>query len=628
MSVAISEPDVSRIALAPRPQRVTRRPGTVPVPEHVTAESLRRTRIAPHGLVLDPLVQGWLEVQITGSHCNDDGARLQGYELTIDPAADASVTITSQTLQGARAGVMTLMQLIRLFPGALPALHIHDWPSIAQRGVMLDVSRTRVPTMRHLFAFVDTLAELKYNHLQLYIEHTFAYAHHPSAWHGCSPITPDELRRLDSYSAERGVELAGNQNCFGHLAHWLRLPAYAHLAETHGDWMFDLWPRSGPFSLCPTDPRSLELVRELIAEQAACVRGPLFNIGCDETYDIAYGRSREAVEQRGRLAVYTDYVCDVAAIAREHGKQPMFWGDVAVPPRRSPQEAECLAKLRDAGLVALVWGYEPDAPFAEQIDRVHAAGMPAWACPGTSCWRSITGRTTQRRANVQSACTASRHSRAQGVLLCAWGDVGHWQQWPVTLHAIGQSADALWRGGVSDAGSDRTAHGPHLFSAAHGESIASWLEAMGDVDQPLRAVSGAYSKQGLIALRNATPIFASLHQPLATLRAIGHAQLWKDAATRLLQLEEELPDASALVLDELRWTWHLAAWSTVRACRALELQGEAEQLQSAARSTHSLESWYSRLAQDRQRLWLARARQGGLETSCAHDATVQGFLGD
>ena len=110
-------------------------------------------------------------------------------------------------------------------------------------GYMLDVSRYRVPTMETVKRQVDILAELGYNHFQLYTEHTFAYPGHEDVWREASPFTPAEIRELDAYCAERGIELVPNQNSFGHLEHWLSHPAYNHLAEApqggtrHGSWV-------------------------------------------------------------------------------------------------------------------------------------------------------------------------------------------------------------------------------------------------------------------------------------------------------------------------------------------------------------------------------------------------------
>ena len=53
---------------------------------------------------------------------------------------------------------------------------------------MLDISRNKVPTMGQLKEAVDAFEMLKINHLQLYTEHTFAYAGHEEVWRDASPI--------------------------------------------------------------------------------------------------------------------------------------------------------------------------------------------------------------------------------------------------------------------------------------------------------------------------------------------------------------------------------------------------------------------------------------------------------
>lgn len=61
-------------------------------------------------------------------------------------------------------------------PCRVPLMRIDDAPDFARRGYMLDVSRCKVPAMRELKRTVDSLSALRYNELQLYMEHTFAFA--------------------------------------------------------------------------------------------------------------------------------------------------------------------------------------------------------------------------------------------------------------------------------------------------------------------------------------------------------------------------------------------------------------------------------------------------------------------
>ena len=47
---------------------------------------------------------------------------------------------------------------------------IEDVPDLKIRGVMLDISRAKVPSVETIKNTIKLLAELKYNHLELYIE--------------------------------------------------------------------------------------------------------------------------------------------------------------------------------------------------------------------------------------------------------------------------------------------------------------------------------------------------------------------------------------------------------------------------------------------------------------------------
>lgn len=570
----------------------------------------------------------WLAVRVHGAACGTELRRLQGYTLTVragDGGHAGRVEIDAPTPAGARHGLATLAQLLATYDAAvthdkvtsdagspstpiaprsitLPALRIEDWPTFATRGVMLDVSRDRVPTMRELFEIVDFLAALKYNHLQLYTEHTFAYAGHEEVWAGWSPITPDEVIRLDAYARERGVELAANQNCFGHLASWLRRPKYAHLAETHGDWIFDCWPRSGPFSLCPTDPASIRFVEDLLGQLLPCFTSPLVNIGCDETYDISYGRSKGEVERRGRVAVYLDFVREICAVARRHGKRPMFWADIAL------SRPEAVREIPE-DLIALAWGYEADSPFERWCAAFREAGRDVWVCPGTSSWRSITGRTTERRANIESAARAGEATGASGFLLCDWGDTGHHQQWAIAKHALAHGAQAAWNGG---AGFDPRASSIHAFGDSSGR-VGHWLDQLGDADLEMRETGLELSTGKPGRLRNQSAIFIDMLKRLDEQRHVGAIDGWRRVVDRLAESRRTLPSGLDVVTrDELEHTLNVSEFA---ARRALERRNEGG-LSVARRQ--EFKATVEAITREHRRLWLMRSRRGGLDHSCTY----------
>ena len=82
----------------------------------------------------------------------------QGYELRIDRSG---VELAGGDEAGLFYGEATLAQLARLHAGALPVGLVRDHPDLPVRGVMLDVSRDKVPTMATVRAIVERLASLE-----------------------------------------------------------------------------------------------------------------------------------------------------------------------------------------------------------------------------------------------------------------------------------------------------------------------------------------------------------------------------------------------------------------------------------------------------------------------------------
>ncbi len=302
----------------------------------------------------------------------------------------------------------------------------------AVRSYMLDISRDKVPSMGTLKQLVEILEKFNYNQLQLYTEHTFAYSKHEAVWKDASPMTAQEIRELDLFCAMHGIDLVPNQNSFGHLERWLVKPEYNHLAELpHGGAPLP-WGgfKKDPTTLCPTDPASLEFLAGLYDELLPNFESRLFNIGCDETFDLlGEGRSAAAVKEKGEGRVYLEFLLKVAELVRKRGKRPMFWGDVIL---HHPELVPELPK----DLIALDWGYEGNHPFMDETAKFAAAGLDFYVCPGTSSWNSLAGRVENMRENMIAAERAGHLHGAKGFMVTDWGDGGHWQPLAASLPGL------------------------------------------------------------------------------------------------------------------------------------------------------------------------------------------------
>lgn len=484
------------------------------------------------------------------------------------------------------AGTM-LAQLFSIHGQEIPSTHIEDEPTFPVRGVMLDISRDKVPTMATLFELVDTLASWRINHLQLYIEHTFAYGNHRAIWEGCSPITAGEIRHLDDYCRMLNIELAANQNSFGHLQRWLQHPEYIHLAEAPGGYVTP-WgeKRDRPFSLNPLDPASLEFLSGLYDELLPNFSSALFNVGCDETFDLGQGASRQACEAVGRGRVYLDFLKQIKRLVEQRGKTMLFWGDIIL---HYPDLVHELGR----DLVALVWGYEAGHPFAEQCSRFADSGVPFWVCPGTSNWNSIAGRLTNALANMDAAAREGAKHGASGFLITEWGDNGHWQTMPFMMLGLGAGAFASWHGRAPTR-EELADLFPGAGSAV--EMADVYRDAGFEIENfsPLFHMIRYVDPSRSLDLWTETALRATQEHLENITRRVKTMQTSSGAANDLLAKEMDL--AGAMLLHALKRGFWIKAGKP--AVQAAALAGDID---------HILDTFKS--------LWTARNREGGLTDS-------------
>lgn len=531
----------------------------------------------------------------------DNSLTTEQYILTISDKSSIPLSIRSATDLGATFALRTLVQLLQYFKQDIPCLVIEDYPVFPVRGVMLDVSRCRVPRMDELLGLVRKLAGWKINHLQLYTEHTFRYRGHAEVWRGASPLTPGEIRRLDEECRSLGITLAANQNCFGHMERWLKHPRYASLAETQGDWEWDGRRLPGPFSLCPLDPGSLNLIDDLLGQLLPNFTSGLVNIGCDETLDVGQGRSSEEVARIGRGAVYFDFVEKIVNLVKMREFRPLFWADIALS---HPEECHRIPPE----MISLAWGYEPDAPFAEWCGRLRETGSEVWVCPGTSSWRSITGRTTERRGNIRAAVEQGLDNGAAGFLMTDWGDEGHRQQYPVSLIGLAEAADASWSVKPDQVSNETLDF--HAFDNAGG--VTAWLNELGDVDLPLRNIYGRTTGQSPVRLRNASALYVELqrkNEEFPPVEDLGSK--WTEVLMRIRDISGRFPCVGSQTSDELSLTLEVAGLAASIAVKRFNPN-------SIEFNNRHIVSRFKNVIAQHRRLWRLRSRPGGLEESTGY----------
>lgn len=500
----------------------------------------------------------------------------------------------------------TLEQIVRQswVDESLPCVEIEDWPDFPERGFMLDVSRTKMPTMDSLRRLVDLMASLKFNQLQLYLEHTYAYAGHELVWGDASPLNGQEIETLDAYCRERFIELVPNQNSFGHMERWLRHPEYQHLAESSEGFIHPLTGKKVPWgSTLKPDEDSLAFINELYADLLPHFRSGKLHGGCDETWELGQGWSKPQANAEGLGAVYLRHLCRIANLAETHGKRLMYWADGLL------KHPELMAEAPE-GACPVIWGYEAAHDFNEECRPFAAAEIPFYVAPGDSTWNSFTGRLATAEPNIAAAARHGARFGALGLIHTHWGDNGHPQAWAVMLPGLVLAGAAAWNASVS----------VPLASALNLFVLRDGSGALG------QALCGVGQLDGALGIHRANRsfLFDAFFEPAEELLPrIGKldaasldtlAERLDTIAHLLKQAQPRAQDASWL-LDEMQLAHDMCAFA-LRRLRILRQEGQTAVLRPAL----------TELIGRYEEIWLRRNRPGGLHESSARLRAVLAAL--
>jgi len=539
----------------------------------------------------------------------DPSLPAQGYTIAID---SEGASITGADDDGIFYAHATLGQLAKAHGGRLPVGTIRDHPDLAVRGVMLDASRGKVPTLETLFEVVERLASWKINHFQLYIEHTFAHRNHQEVSAGASPYSAADIKALDNHCAAHHVELVANRGCLGHMERWLSHDRYQHLrlqAQTPASDeqpleqpAQDMGVVGPPMTLDINQAESVELIEELLNELLPLLRSRKVHVGLDEAPELA-----------DRIDDYFEWLKTIQEfdVIRSDGYEVLIWGDmVADHPDR-------LGEL-GPGVTVCDWGYDLDHPFDARAEALHSAGITFMTAAGTSSWLSIGGRVANAIGNCRSAISAAIEHDGRGFLVADWGDKGHLQQLPISDPGLAYAAAASW----CLATSTDVELGPALSLHAYDDPSCGLANAVLSLGEVYRAVDVAVPNTSAVVRHlyfPDEPVGSSPTEGL-TVTGLNKARVLVDQARVALGTVRPGTNNHRRTLDELRWTADLIELMIDDAtARITATPGEDQpkgSLEAVDATTRShLAQRMEALIESHEHLWLDRNRPGGLNES-------------
>lgn len=302
---------------------------------------------------------------------------------------------------------------------------------------MIDISRSKVPTLKTLKQMVKLFSDLKYNHLELYVEgFSYEYQNFPEVLVNNNYIKLEDYLALEEFAEANYIDLVPNQNGFGHMSEWLALDKYHKLSECEDG--FDIWGSHRPSStLDPTNKESFKLVKKMYDDMLPHFKSKYFNMNFDEPYELGHGKSAKAVSESSKEDVYIDFLIPLCKVVKKYQKTPMIWGDVLV------NHPEAIGRL-PKDLIFIDWGYNLGYDFASHGEMLKDKKVKFMMAPGTSTWSTITGRYDDMLGSITNSAFAVKKNNGLGLLVADWGDIGHLQYLPFSYPGFIYGAQCAW----------------------------------------------------------------------------------------------------------------------------------------------------------------------------------------
>lgn len=266
---------------------------------------------------------------------------------------------------------------------------IEQRPQFSDLGVMLDVSRNPVMRVEKVKKYLDHLAALGFNKFMLYTEDVYEIKEYPMFGYLRGRYSCEELREIDDYAYELGIEVIPCIQTLGHLEHYIQWDSGLKVKD-----QFDV--------LLIDTPETYELIEAMIKNLRSAFRTNKIQIGVDEANKFALGRylilygEGQGYGHKNRLPLLARHLNKVTEYCTKYDFHPIMWSDMFYSMtsdlgRYEPWCGEFPDAVKDmAHIDKMAWNYTDNDKFIRALierngelggKNIFAGGIDTWYAP-------------------------------------------------------------------------------------------------------------------------------------------------------------------------------------------------------------------------------------------------------
>lgn len=314
-------------------------------------------------------------------------------------------------------------------------------------GVMLDCSRNGVMKLDVVKKFIRYMAIMGLDTLMLYTEDTYEIPEYPYFGYLRGRYSCDELKEMDEYAYNYGIELIPCIQTLAHLEGALRWDCFNEVKDY------------GNILLCGEE-KTYTLIEAMIRTCRNCFRTKRIHVGMDEAHMMGLGKYLDRNGYERRDVIFCRHLQRVNEICKQYDFKPMIWSDMffrlafegAYYPPEGVSFDHAVVDLVPENVELVYWDYyhEDKETYDRYINQhkqfhnpiIFAGGAWRWLGHGPALVKSV----YQTRCALES-CIANG---VDEVFVTAWGDNGNEASFMCILPVMQQYAEYCYQGDVND----------------------------------------------------------------------------------------------------------------------------------------------------------------------------------
>ncbi len=287
---------------------------------------------------------------------------------------------------------------------------------------MADCSRNAVLNVESVKDLMLYLAVMGFTSLMLYTEDTYEIPGQPYFGHMRGRYTVSEMKELNDYGAQLGIELIP---CIQTLAHLNGIFNWKYYDQVHD--IDDI--------LLVGEDKTYALIEDMLKTMRSCFDSRYINIGMDEAHHLGRGKYEDIHGGATRSDIMLEHLNKVVKLCEKYGFKPIMWSDMFfhmafnvdyyVKEGELPQAV--LDKIPD-GVSLCYWDYyNPPANTAiitHMFQQHQRTGKEIWFAGGSWAWSGATPKNYFSNYVTPNQLHIGSTYGVKNVIATGWGDDG------------------------------------------------------------------------------------------------------------------------------------------------------------------------------------------------------------